>query len=669
MANEARKNAIKRLMFDQEELTQSPVGNVSASPLDDDMFEWHCNIKQDDIIYHLILFFPQNYPYSSPSAEFVPTGFNYRGGAVQSGKKGTKICLNIFSDFANVHTEWQDEKGLGWSPGYTIQSVLMNVVSFLSEIQSSPQTSSSDANKHNLTLSKAFVCTDCGHKYETPFPPLDNADDSLPVEAKGKRSKNKPQRGKTAVEKAKVAIKQKSGATPKPIIDYISKQDFTVQKPAGTDDLFGFGLAVSGNKWRPTLTSPCEFLTMGSFNGMNKSVGVVHSVLKEKLEIFLPLFIHPIHGAHIKDEFENALKKVAKIMPKYDPKTSSTEDLVLKTIPNLMSATVVEFSKGTQHTSDNSLNGYFALHRLLLWAIDTYPNLQAQIEQQVGDYVEHESNRIKHKVPYIAEWLMLVPGSRNYRWRDVAEAYLSESWKRGPLFYVKDDEKLGYLDTPKDYRLQKTYEHTEVSRKHLAFQASFLDIAMPAGMSREDVIKRYDDNFGFPTEDMVAEMKRAFARINDEMHSYADWFEILKLPAPTEDELYSTMMEAVRYSIVTDGYHWTFSQTAGGWKPVLKKYEKMREEHKKTGRSHAENEKKKATSQATAKKQSTGRRGRGKTAADDGGDEADEGTDTNVTDVKKQPKGDKAKGRKRKADQGLHDVTTSAKKGRGTKKK
>ena len=70
-----------------------------------------------------------------------------------------------------------------------------------------------------------------------------------------------------------------------------------------------------------------------------------------------------------------------KIMP--NVKKASIEKMVIKTIPNLMSATVVEFSKGTQHTSDNHLNGYFALHRLFLWAIETYPGLQDEIDNRL----------------------------------------------------------------------------------------------------------------------------------------------------------------------------------------------------------------------------------------------------------------------------------------------
>ncbi|GFR72417.1 ubiquitin-conjugating enzyme E2 6 [Elysia marginata] len=310
------------------------------------MFEWHCNIKQDDIIFHLILFFPKDYPYSSPSAEFVPVGFSYNSGATMPGKKGTKICLNIFSDFANIHTEWKNTKGAGWSPGYTVQTVLMNVVAFLAETQSS--SGNSGTYNNNLKMSKSFCCKDCGHTYSKPYPELETTQDG---KGKGKASKDSKTKTPASAKKG-----SESDKTPQ-IIDYISKEKFKAQKPDSVNELFGYGLVVSGNFWRPTLTSPCEFLTGRSFYGMKKAVNIVHSVLKEELKLFLPLFIHPDHGSQIKDEFEKTLREVAKIMPKYDPKTSSIEELVLKTIPNLMSATVVEFSKGTQHTSDNSLNG------------------------------------------------------------------------------------------------------------------------------------------------------------------------------------------------------------------------------------------------------------------------------------------------------------------------
>jgi ubiquitin-protein ligase len=59
--------------------------NVSAAPLDENVFEWHCNFKHDEIIYHLLLLFTDKYPYEGPSAEFVPVGFQYNSGATKPG--------------------------------------------------------------------------------------------------------------------------------------------------------------------------------------------------------------------------------------------------------------------------------------------------------------------------------------------------------------------------------------------------------------------------------------------------------------------------------------------------------------------------------------------------------------------------------------------------------
>ena len=45
------------------------------------------------------------------------------------------------------------------------------------------------------------------------------------------------------------------------------------------------------------------------------------------------------------------------------------------------------------------------------------------------------------------------------------------------MWYVKDDSKLGMLDTDQKYRLEHTLERTAVSRKLLAFQVRFVSIA------------------------------------------------------------------------------------------------------------------------------------------------------------------------------------------------
>ena len=92
---------------------------------------------------------------------------------------------------------------------------------------------------------------------------------------------------------------------------------------------------------------------------------------------------------------------MAAILPKCNPKKTPVDEIIMRVIPNLMSATVVEFSKGTQHTSDNHLSGYFSLHRLFLWAIEEYPELQGKINDKLKVRSRNRLVRRKmsHSVP------------------------------------------------------------------------------------------------------------------------------------------------------------------------------------------------------------------------------------------------------------------------------
>ena len=65
------KPAARRLMQDFKEIFQNPMPNIDASPLSDNLYEWHCNLhcpegKFAGITVHLILKFPKNYPNASP---------------------------------------------------------------------------------------------------------------------------------------------------------------------------------------------------------------------------------------------------------------------------------------------------------------------------------------------------------------------------------------------------------------------------------------------------------------------------------------------------------------------------------------------------------------------------------------------------------------------------
>ena len=90
---------------------------VTARPLEHDLFIWHANIKADDgpykgVVLHLELVIPESYPHQPPEVTLLtpiehPNVF------------GNKICLDL------IQGRSTSASSVGWSSGYSIQSVLL----------------------------------------------------------------------------------------------------------------------------------------------------------------------------------------------------------------------------------------------------------------------------------------------------------------------------------------------------------------------------------------------------------------------------------------------------------------------------------------------------------------------------------------------------------------
>merc|ERR1711972_218256 len=87
---------------------------------------------------HFLIDFPSDYPRSAPNIGFS-FDFRYRGGAeyvIPDGRlKGKKvICLDVLGNFGNYHSEWKNTVGSGWSPAYTVTTLLVQLQSVLCDL-------------------------------------------------------------------------------------------------------------------------------------------------------------------------------------------------------------------------------------------------------------------------------------------------------------------------------------------------------------------------------------------------------------------------------------------------------------------------------------------------------------------------------------------------------
>lgn len=163
-----------RLFRDYKEIKQNPISTVSAIPLDDDIFEWHCNLAPNTGLFtgyvlHLIMHFTDKYPNEPPKIKLCthlkhPNIFrNY-------------ICLDMLKPI----TAYGSDKYTGWTSAYSVQSILLQLQSFLFD-ENVPQEygpaiqnkqSIFDVEKSKLEM-KEFKCS-CQHSYDNIYPPLYN---------------------------------------------------------------------------------------------------------------------------------------------------------------------------------------------------------------------------------------------------------------------------------------------------------------------------------------------------------------------------------------------------------------------------------------------------------------------------------------------------------------
>ncbi|PRP81326.1 hypothetical protein PROFUN_04561 [Planoprotostelium fungivorum] len=176
--------AVLRLLKDAKELSENPIPNTSATPLDEDVLVWHANVTAKDgefkgTTFHLHLHFTEEYPSVPPKVDLCtplphPNIFPNQHGC------SNYICLDVLEggDFASI--ELKDRPYTGWSSSYTVSSLLIQISSFLLDDKLSFAISKVTPTRA-IFLANDFKCKTCPHTGLKPFPPTQNKAASKPI--------------------------------------------------------------------------------------------------------------------------------------------------------------------------------------------------------------------------------------------------------------------------------------------------------------------------------------------------------------------------------------------------------------------------------------------------------------------------------------------------------
>lgn len=318
------------------------------------------------------------------------------------------------------------------------------------------------------------------------------------------------------------------------------------------EDVLGVGVTFSKNVRTgeiKSIQSPLDLVSLRAF--MNHDLRL--SAANEKFTHWLPLFLNAEHGKKAMHLAKRALSIICTGTNK-----NFKPDQVLNVIPRLMSTMVVEVMSGKAHASIKALRGYCLFHRLLLEFVKEFPELREFCNEQVGKFISDEKSRHKDVVPNLGEMLCYLAVSNKYSWKDVKDAYLEESVVRNVFWILNRYPELEQESHPEVTladRLKYSFEVSKVSQKLCSFHQWFLDnVAHPSGMTPDEISKRYDDNYGRPSNESEDQFLTVVDKIN-KIASYKDFYTIINKQI-SEEEIAKQLVAATKKS-KEKGYHGT----------------------------------------------------------------------------------------------------------------
>jgi len=496
--------ACKRILADWKRLQEEALPLAAAQPCSEkDLSLWDGVIGVEmevthfgcvTVPLHFLIDFPHDYPQSAPNIGFS-FEFEYRGGAqytMPDGRlKGKKvICLDVLGNFGHVHTEWKGSVGSGWSPAYTVTTLLVQLQSVLCDL--GQQMSQ---RERDVTYQSAVRFCE-----KNPAAILELLDEDDIKERKEHRLMagriSKVCRGSD-----ELSARVQAFAREARFGDDAAKMHVFLQLLAdvacaagvasgdaaaagGTEEkehaidtnicCFATGkvytealLGVGVSRERKNLATAAELLSKEAYDG-----GLRQSTNKSPFEFFLPVWINESHAAK-SAAWRCALQKSCIEIGAKAYEVRGEDDSILEVFPRIINQMIVEMMKPDAGKSE-AIATFEALcnfWRTLRWLVDTRSTLRERVVALLGKFVTDEFSRHKDKTPDLGMVLVLFTVLQGHRGcpprLEFINAYADENSLRWVMWWQRSN-------TPP--QSGPVFEATKVSREILMFQLMVVDL-------------------------------------------------------------------------------------------------------------------------------------------------------------------------------------------------
>jgi ubiquitin-protein ligase len=551
-------------MADMKRLQEDPIPLATAQPCSErDLTLWDGVIGVEmevthfgcvTVPLHFLIDFPADYPQSAPNIGFS-FEFEYRGGAqyiMPNGRlKGKKvICLDVLGNFGDYHREWKNSVGSGWSPAYTVTTLLVQLQSVLCDLGKQMSQKERD-----ITYQSAIRFCE-----KNPAAVLELLDEDDIREQREKRSmmilsnkidqicKGDPAlivRVREFVDTCGLSVD--TGSLGKFLtlltdVAHVASACSTSiggSSPAGSDTeaevdknicCFATGklytealLGVGVSRERRNLATAAELLSKEAFDS-----GLRQSTNKSPFEYFLPVWINEAHAAKCqlwRESLQSSYLQIGRSVFQ----VSAEDDCIIEVFPRLINQMIVEVMKpdAAKSAAIATFEALCNFWRTLRWMVDTRPALLARVSAMLSQFVSSETKRHKDTTPDLGVVLVLftvLQGHDGCPTRDdFIQAYFDENSLRWVMWWQRSGTR------PEPFPV---FQATQVSREICMFQMMVVDVVIADVKSTMKEIERTNCKLPKRLENLQVQWRQQKASIDN----WAAYFDVIGVSPPAGSE-------------------------------------------------------------------------------------------------------------------------------------
>ncbi|CAF0742839.1 unnamed protein product [Adineta steineri] len=559
--------ATKRIMRDLRDLDKTPVPGLGVCcPDESNPFVLHCNVLINDgpysgILIHLVLHIPDDYPLTGPAGNIAPgLEFNsmHHGHIHEDYINGHALCNDMLTNYSHYFShidQGRMKQSSGWSPGYTLSTALLQIITFFSDPDLSKEPSAEIIADLRRTVEN-FTCSTCGHCNIKPNPSV------VPYVETMSDEKVRQEEEKEAQLKLECDLKEK-------LTCGITKQNVL-------DDKICLGyplMVVRDHRGRFDPEIVLELISYDAYVAEIQKSGGEKLDFYEKLKFrsvtgsdynhWLPIYINPTHFQQGRQIIENSISIIANGTASGAEKYAFQPLMALNVLITLLNKCAVRLFNGQLFQSTHAIEAYCHFLRLLMHFIEIFPELgwrkisiylfvniasfffltDTHINLTVEKFVSKFHHRHKKVVPDIGEFLIKVALSTKYELKNIKECIYEEYFAR-QIYWLQQTYASGNISNIRVEDLPTIFQRTKISNHLLVFNFEMAETFIFDGVK-----EKLDKLHGYPPTAVVEKFQQRLKAIKA-IDRYSVFMQAIRMSdkIKTPDNMFAMIKRSIRIS-------------------------------------------------------------------------------------------------------------------------